>query len=110
MTQLRPRYVELLGDAIKVEPSPTDYLADIDPGYYVISYLRAWAFSADDHVPARAVRQRLVPQARGRPAPDRAVGARPKPTADELLKDVTGAAVELEAVAEHVRDAIPTPA
>ena len=33
-----------------------------------------------------------------------------KPNADELLKDVTGAAVELEAVAEHVRSAIPTPA
>ena len=33
-----------------------------------------------------------------------------RPTADELLKDVTGAAVELEAVAEAVRGAIPTPA
>ena len=33
-----------------------------------------------------------------------------QPTADELLKDVTGAAVEMEAVAEHVRAAIPTPA
>ena len=30
-----------------------------------------------------------------------------KPTADELLKDVTGAAVELEAVAEAVREADP---
>ena len=79
VTQLRPRYVELLGDAIKVEPSPTDYLADIDPGYYVISYLRAWAFSAQMTTFLReAVRQRLVPQARGRLAPDRAVGARPE--------------------------------
>jgi hypothetical protein len=33
-----------------------------------------------------------------------------KPNADELLKDVTGTAVEMEAVAEHVREAIPTPA
>jgi hypothetical protein len=31
-----------------------------------------------------------------------------QPTADELLKDVTGAAVEMEAVAEAVREAIPT--
>jgi hypothetical protein len=31
------------------------------------------------------------------------------PTADELLKDVTGAAVELEAVAETIREALPTP-
>ena len=46
VTQMRSRYVEILGDALKVEPSPTDYLADIDSGYYVTSYLRAWAFSA----------------------------------------------------------------
>ena len=45
-TQMRSRYVELLGDALKIEPSPTDYLADIDPGYYVTSYLRSWAFEA----------------------------------------------------------------
>ena len=31
-----------------------------------------------------------------------------QPTADELLKDVTGAELDLEAVAEHVRTAIPT--
>ena len=31
-----------------------------------------------------------------------------QPNADELLKDVTGAAVEMEAVAEHVRSTIPT--
>ena len=41
-----PRYVELLGDALKIEPSPTDYLADIDAGFYASSYLRAWAFEA----------------------------------------------------------------
>jgi hypothetical protein len=33
-----------------------------------------------------------------------------KPTADELLTDVTGAAVELDADAEAVRTAIPMPA
>ena len=31
VTSMQPRYVELLGDALKIEPSPTDYLADIDP-------------------------------------------------------------------------------
>jgi hypothetical protein len=29
-----------------------------------------------------------------------------KPTADELLQEVTGAAIELEAVAERVREAL----
>ena len=109
VTQLRPRYVELLGDALKVEPSPTDYLADIDSGYYVISYLRAWAFSAQmttfmrEELGSDWFRKREA----GLLLTDLwALGQ--KPTADELLKDVTGAAVELEAVAEQVRDAIPT--
>ena len=111
VTQMRSRYVEILGDALKVEPSPTDYLADIDSGYYVTSYLRAWAFSAQmtsfmreefgtDWFKRREAGSLLIELWR--------LGQ--KPNADELLKDVTGAAVEMEAVAEHVRSAIPTPA
>lgn len=38
---MKPRYVELLGDALKIEPSETDWLADVDPGFYVSEYLRA---------------------------------------------------------------------
>ena len=45
-TAMRPRYVELLADALKIAPSPTDYLADIDGGFYVTEYLRSWAFEA----------------------------------------------------------------
>jgi hypothetical protein len=111
VTQMRSRYVELLGDALKIEPSPTDYLADIDTGYYVISYLRAWAFSAQmttflrEELGSDWFRKRSA----GSLLTDLwALGQ--KPSADDLLKDVTGAAVELEAVAEQVRDGIPTPA
>ena len=32
---LQKRYVEILGDALKIEPSPTDYLGDVDAGFYV---------------------------------------------------------------------------
>ena len=32
-----------------------------------------------------------------------------KPTADELLRDVTGAPIEMEAVAEEIRAALPAP-
>src|ERR671933_520188 len=46
VTELSGRYVELLGDALKIEPSPVDYLSDIDPGFYVTAYLRSWAFEA----------------------------------------------------------------
>ncbi len=111
VTTMRPRYVELLGDALKVEPSPTDYLADIDASYYVTCYLRAWAFSAQmttfmreqfgrDWFKRREAGSLLVELWE--------LGQ--QPTADALLRDVTGAAVELEAVAEAVREAIPAPA
>ena len=43
---LKKRYVELLTDALKIEPSETDYLADVDAGFYVTDYVRAWAFEA----------------------------------------------------------------
>ncbi|HZC31182.1 MAG TPA: hypothetical protein VE261_06650, partial [Gaiellaceae bacterium] len=46
VTSMRERYVELLGDALKVRPSDTDYLGDIDTGFYASQYLRAWAFEA----------------------------------------------------------------
>ena len=110
-TQMQSRYVEILGDALKVLPSPTDYLADIDASYYVTSYLRAWAFSAQM---TTFMREEFGSDWFRR----REAGSLLKelwelgqqPNADELLKDVTGAAVEMEAVAEHVRSAIPTPA
>jgi hypothetical protein len=110
-TQMRSRYVEILGDALKVEPSPTDYLSDLDSSYYVTSYLRAWAFSAQM---TTFMRERFGNDwFRRREAGSLLIELwelGQQPTADELLKDVTGAAVELEAVAEHVRSAIPTPA
>jgi hypothetical protein len=42
----RARYVGLLSDALSIEPLAADYLADVDSGFYVSSYLRAWAFEA----------------------------------------------------------------
>jgi hypothetical protein len=110
-TTMRSRYVEILGDALKVEPSDTDYLADIDSSYYVTAYLRAWAFSAQMTTFMREEfgRDWFKKREAGHLLTDLwALGQ--KPTADELLKDVTGAAVEMEAVAEAVREAIPTPA
>ncbi|MHB1241909.1 MAG: hypothetical protein ACYC1P_00660 [Gaiellaceae bacterium] len=110
-TTMRSRYVEILGDALKVEPSDTDYLSDIDSSYYVTAYLRAWAFSAQM---TTFMREEFGTQWFKRREAGLlltelwALGQRP--TADALLKDVTGAAVELEAVAEAVREAIPTPA
>jgi hypothetical protein len=108
---LRGRYVELLGDAIKVEPSDTDYLADIDAGYYVTSYLRSWAFEAQ--LSAFLREEFGSDWFRRREAGSLlrelwSLGQ--KPTADELLRDVTGASLELEAVADAIRSALPAAA
>ncbi|MEK6276397.1 MAG: hypothetical protein AABM29_00045 [Actinomycetota bacterium] len=37
------RYAELLGEATRVEWTPQTWLDDVDSGFYVAGYLRAWA-------------------------------------------------------------------
>jgi hypothetical protein len=106
-TTLRPRYVELLADATKVEPAASDYLGDMDGGFYASEYLRAWAFEAQ----LRAyLRERFGNAWFSR----REAGSLlrelweegQKPTADELLSDVTGETLELAAVGDSVREAL----
>jgi hypothetical protein len=107
VTAMRPRYVELLGDALKVRPSDTDYLADIDEGFYASQYLRAWAFEAQlrsylrekfgnawfTRKDAGSLLRELWSEGQ-------------KPTADEILEDVSGDRLELEAVADRIREAL----
>jgi len=99
------RYVELLGEALKIEPSATDYLGDIDASFYVTGYLRSWALQSQlrDHL-----RQRF---GSGWFADAKAGGMLRelwseghRLNADELLADVTGEKVELEAFAESLRE------
>src|ERR1041384_3656004 len=40
------RYAERMYDALKIEVSEVDFLADGDTGFYSSSYLRAWAFES----------------------------------------------------------------
>jgi hypothetical protein len=104
---LQARYVELLGEALKIEPSPTDYLGDVDAGFYSTEYVRAWAFEAGLK---RFFREKFGSTWFTR----RDAGSLlrelwsegQRPTADELLKELTSAEIELEAVAEYVRDSI----
>ena len=104
---LQKRYVEILGDALKIEPSPTDYLGDVDAGFYSTEYVRAWAFEA---ALKRFFREKFGSTWFTR----RDAGSLlrelwsegQRPTADELLKELTSAEIELEAVAEYVRDAL----
>ncbi len=43
---MRPRYAELLTEALKLPANPQSYLVDIDGSFYVTGYLRSWAFEA----------------------------------------------------------------
>ncbi len=107
VTQARERYTELLGDALRIEPLGENYLADVDDGFYASSYLRAWAFEAQ-----------LRGYLRERFGTDwftkREAGSLLRElwsegqayTADELLGEVAGTPVELEAIADRVRDSV----
>jgi hypothetical protein len=99
------RYVELLADALKVEPSPANYLADIDAGFYVYAYLRSWAFEAQlrDHLRERFGTEWFISREAGSLLRELwSEGQRP--TADELLREVSGSEIEMQAVADRVRE------
>jgi hypothetical protein len=102
---MRPRYVEILGGALKVEPSPTDWLFDVDPGFYCTEYLRSWAFEAQlrFHLCSKFGYDWFTKKQAGSLLQELwSLGQ--KPTADEMLADVTGAGIEMAAVAERARE------
>jgi hypothetical protein len=107
-TTMRSRYVELLGEALKVEPAPQNYLFDIDSGFYVSSYLRAWALEAQLRAYLRekfGYRWFATRDAGSLIRELWSEGQRLR--AEELLKEVTGSTLEMEAVADRVREVLP---
>ena len=107
VTTMRNRYVELLGHALKIEPAAANYLADIDSGFYVSSYLRSWAFEAQ-------LRAFLKEKFGSRWFASREAGSLlrelwgegQRMRAEEMLKEVTGSTLEMEAVADRVREVL----
>ncbi len=107
VTAMRPRYVELLADALKVEPSDTDYLADIDEGFYASQYLRAWAFEAQLRSYLREKFGNAWFARRDAGSLLRELWAEgQRHTADEMLRDVTGQTLELAAVGDRIRESL----
>jgi hypothetical protein len=104
---LRDRYVEILGDALKIEPHGSDYLGDVDSGFYSTEYVRAWAFEAQLK---RFFREKFGSTWFTR----RDAGSLLRElwsegqrlTADEILKELTSSEIELEAVGEYVRESL----
>ncbi|HEY3070585.1 MAG TPA: hypothetical protein VGJ34_09750 [Gaiellaceae bacterium] len=104
---MRARYVERMEDALKIEASETDYLADVDAGFYSSSYLRAWAFES-------LLRGFLLEEF------GRTWFTRPEAgsllrelwsegqrlTADELIDEVVGAELDLDVVAERIGESV----
>jgi hypothetical protein len=107
VTTMKSRYVDLLGSALKVTPSDTEYLADIDDGFYASQYLRAWAFEAQLRAYLREKFGNAWFTRKDAGSLIRELWSEgQKPTADELLHEVTGATLELEAAADRVREAL----
>jgi hypothetical protein len=101
------RYVSLLGNALKIEPAQVDYLGDLDPGFYVTGYLRSWAFEAQ-------LRTHLKERYGSDWFTDREAGSLLRElwslgmsqNADDMLKDVTGAELQMDAVSLVVDEAL----
>ena len=107
VTAMRSRYVEVLSDALKVSPSETDYLADVDEGFDSLHYLRGWAFEAQlrGYLRERFGSAWFTRREAGSLVRELwAEGQRP--TADEILAETSGDRLELEAVAERITEAL----
>src|SRR4029079_6656151 len=108
-TSMRPRYVELLADALKISPSPTDYLADMDGGFYVTEYLGSWAVEAQlrDYLRHKFGNDWFAGREAGGLLRELwSLGQRYN--ADELLEDVTGARLQMVSVADRIREVLPS--
>ena len=103
------RYVELLGDATKIAPSPADYLADVDPGFYASCYVRSWAFEAQMALHLRGEFGSAWFSRREAGSLLRELWELgQQPTADELIRDVTGSALDLESIVERSKEFLRT--
>jgi hypothetical protein len=104
---MKKRYVEILGDALKIDIAADNYLSDIDPGFYVNAYLRAWAFEAQlrSYLREKFGNAWFASRDAGSLLQE-LWGEGQRMNADEMLKEVTGATIEMEAVAERIREAL----
>ena len=104
-TKLAPRYVELLGDALKIEPAAADYLADFDASFYVTGYLRSWAFEVQlrTYLRERFGNDWFTKREAGSLLHELWETGMSM-NADELLGEVTGQEIEMDAVATHARE------
>jgi len=104
---MKGRYTELLDDALKIPTNPESYLSDIDGSFYVTGYLRSWALEAQlrDFLRSEFGNEWFARREAGdllRELWSLGQG----PTADELLRDVTGAKLEMGAVVDRITEGL----
>jgi oligoendopeptidase F len=104
---MKPRYAELLTEALKLPANAESYLSDIDGSFYVTGYLRSWAFETQlrDFLRSEFGSEWFARREAGdllRELWSLGQG----PTDDDLLRDVTGAQLEMASVAERIREGL----
>jgi hypothetical protein len=102
--RLPARYAELLSGAVGVPYPETDYLEDVDGGFYCTCYLRAWAFEAQlrEHLRSRFGTDWFRRKAAGDLLRELwSLGQSLR--ADELLRELTGEPIRFEILADEAR-------
>jgi hypothetical protein len=101
------RYVDYMREAIKLECWEGDFLSDVDPGFYAAGYLRAWALEAQLR---SFLREEFGTDWFAQPA----AGSLLRElwyegegmTADDIVREVAGAELDLDAVRERIWETI----
>jgi hypothetical protein len=104
---LPARYAELLERAGGVAYPSTDYLDDVDDGFYCTCYLRAWALEAQlrDHLRTRFGRKWYRSRQAGELLRE-AWGLGQSLRAEELLRQITGEELDFGALTAEVEEAL----
>jgi hypothetical protein len=103
LTEMPGVYAGLLGDALSVEWPSRTWLSDVDGGFYVANYLRAWAFETRLR---KLLRERFGPEWFSEPAAGDVLREMwregQRLDADELLAQVTGERIDFGVMLEEV--------
>jgi hypothetical protein len=103
LEEMRDRYSALLGERVGVAWPGVSWLADVDPGFYVACYLRAWALEVAWR---RALRERFGERWFGEAEAGawlRGLWARGQGLdAEELLAETLGEELDFQALASEL--------
>src|SRR6478609_3845393 len=107
LSSLPARYAQLLSSAVGVPYPESDFLEDVDGGFYCTCYLRAWAFEAQ-------LSEWLRERYGGNWFGQREAGSLVRElwelgqslNADALLREVTGQNIDFGVLSDRARDAL----